>query len=78
MTLYTCWECKAIETLLNYVVGLPTDQKEEYEDAKGVIRIRKSQEDRQHNGQKKKYQSTNNDLPNIHISSNTNNSGDKS
>jgi hypothetical protein len=27
---------------------------------------------------RKKYQSTNNDLPNIHISSNTNNSGDKS
>ena len=28
--------------------------KEEFEDTKGVIRIRKSKKDRQHNGQKKK------------------------
>jgi hypothetical protein len=27
--------------------------KEEFEDTKGVIRIRKSKKDRQHNGQKK-------------------------
>ena len=26
-----------------------------FEDTKGVIRIRKSKKDRQHNGQKKKY-----------------------
>ena len=34
---------------------------------KGVIRIRKSKKDRQHNGQKKKDKRTNNDLQNIHI-----------
>ena len=33
----------------------------------GVIRIRKSKKGRQHNGQKKKYKRTNNDLQNIHI-----------
>ena len=38
-----------------------------FEDTKGAIRIRISQKDRQHNGQKKKYKSTNNDLQNIHI-----------
>jgi hypothetical protein len=41
--------------------------EEEYEDTKGIIRIRKSKKDRQHNGQKKKYKRTNNDLQNIHI-----------
>ena len=35
---------------------------EEFEDIKGVIRIRKSKKDRQHNGQKKKDKRTNNDL----------------
>ena len=40
--------------------------KEEFEDTKGVIRIRKSK-NRQHNCQKKKYKKTNNDLQNIHI-----------
>ena len=43
---------------------------------KGVIRIRISKKNRQHNSQKKKYKRTNNDLQNIHIklkrSSNTN------
>ena len=39
---------------------------EEFEDTKGVIRIRESKE-RQHNGQKKKDKRTNNDLQNIHI-----------
>ena len=39
---------------------------EEFEDAKGVIRIRISK-NRQHNGQKKMYKRTNNDLQNIHI-----------
>ena len=37
------------------------------EDTKGVIRIRKSQKNRQHNGQKKKDKRTNNDLQDIHI-----------
>ena len=36
---------------------------EEFEDTKGVIRIRKST-DRQHNGKKKKDKRTNNDLQN--------------
>ena len=41
--------------------------KEEFEDTKGAIRIRKSQKNRQHNGQQKKYKKTNNDQQNIHI-----------
>ena len=41
--------------------------REEFEDTKGVIKIRISKKDRQHNGQKKKYKRTNNDLQNIHI-----------
>jgi hypothetical protein len=38
--------------------------QEEFEDTKGVIRIHKSKKGRQHNGQKKKYKRTNNDLQN--------------
>jgi hypothetical protein len=38
---------------------------EEFEDTKGVIRIRKSKKNRQHNDQMKKYKRTNNDLQNI-------------
>ena len=38
--------------------------KEEFEDTRGVIRICKSKKDRQHNGQKKRYKGTNNDLQN--------------
>ena len=41
--------------------------EEEFEDAKGVIRIRISMKNRQHNGQKEKEQRTNNDLQNIHV-----------
>ena len=41
--------------------------KEEFEDTKGAIRIRKWKKNRQHNGQKKKYKRTNNDLQNMHI-----------
>jgi len=37
------------------------------EDIKGVIGNRKSQKNRQHNGQKKKDKRTNNDLQDIHI-----------
>jgi hypothetical protein len=40
---------------------------EEFEDTKGAIIIRISKKNRQHNGQKKKYKMTNNDLQNIHI-----------
>jgi cell fate (sporulation/competence/biofilm development) regulator YlbF (YheA/YmcA/DUF963 family) len=50
---------KAVQTMFSV--------KEEFEDFKGVIRIRKSKKNRQHNGQKKKYKRTNNDLQNIHI-----------
>jgi len=39
--------------------------QEEFEDTKGVIRIRKSKKDRQYNGQKKQDERTNNDLKNI-------------
>jgi len=39
----------------------------EFEDTKGVIRIRVSKKNRQYNGQKKKYKRTNNDPQNIHI-----------
>ena len=49
--------------------------EEEFEDTKGVIRIRKSKKDRQRNGQKKKGKIANNDLHNINTklrSSNTN------
>jgi hypothetical protein len=40
---------------------------EQLEDTKGVIIIRTSKKDKQHNGQKKKDKRTNNDLQNIHI-----------
>ena len=40
---------------------------DEFEDTKGVIRIRKLKKDRQHNGQTKKDKRKNNDLQNIHI-----------
>ena len=42
-------------------------KEEEFKDTKGVIRIRKSKKNRQHNGQKKNYKRTNNDQQNIHI-----------
>ena len=38
--------------------------QEEFEDTKGIIRIRKSKKNRQHNDQKKKDKITNNDLQN--------------
>ena len=41
--------------------------QDEFEETKEVIRIRISKKNRQHNGQKKKYKRTNNDLQNIHI-----------
>jgi hypothetical protein len=41
--------------------------EDEFEDTKGVIRIRKSKKDRQNNGQRKKDKRTKNDLQNIHI-----------
>ena len=41
-------------------------QLEEFEDTKGVIRIRISK-NRQNNGQKRKYKRTNNNLQSMHI-----------
>jgi hypothetical protein len=41
--------------------------KEEEQTTQWVIRIRISKKNRQHNGQKKRYKRTNNDLQNIHI-----------
>jgi hypothetical protein len=41
--------------------------QEEFEDTKGVTGIRKSKQDRQHSGQKKKDKRTNSDLQNMHI-----------
>ena len=48
-------------------MGVNKDLEEEFEDAKGIIRIRKSKKDSQHNGQKKKDKRTNSGLQNIHI-----------
>jgi hypothetical protein len=42
-------------------------RQEEFEDTKGVIRIRKSKKNKQHNGQNKKDKTTINDLQNIHF-----------
>jgi flagellar biosynthesis/type III secretory pathway M-ring protein FliF/YscJ len=39
-----------------------TSTEEEFEDTKRVIRIRTSKKNRQHNGQKKQYKGTNNDV----------------
>jgi len=50
------------KSLTNFITVM-----EEFEDTKGAIRIHISKKNRQHNGQKKKYQRTNNDLQNIHI-----------
>jgi hypothetical protein len=40
--------------------------REDFVDIKGVIKIRKSKKDRQHNGQKKKDKRTNNDPDTTH------------
>ena len=48
------WGDRAIHGLLIH--------REEFEDTKGVIRIRTSMKNRQHNGQKKNVTRTNNDL----------------
>jgi hypothetical protein len=43
-----------------------TGSRQEFEDTKGVIRIRKLKKHRQHNNQKKKYKRWNNDLQSMH------------
>jgi hypothetical protein len=45
---------------------------EEFEDTKGVIRIRILTKSSQHNDQKKKYKRTNNDQQKIHINKGNN------
>ena len=45
--------------------------KEEFEDTKGLIRIRISKKNRQHNGRQKINKRTNNDLQNIQKQLNT-------
>jgi hypothetical protein len=58
------------------------EDRYKFEDTKGVIRIRISKKNRQHNGQKKTYKRTNNDLQNTHTqnqrSSNTKNAKNRS
>jgi hypothetical protein len=49
------------------IISTGVTHKEELEDTKEVIRICISKKNRQHNGQKKKYKRTNNDLQNMHI-----------
>ena len=49
------------------VLSVVLRDQEEFEDTKGVIIIRLSKKNRQHNDQKKTYRRTNNDLQNIRI-----------
>ena len=49
------------------VLSVVLRDQEEFEDTKGVIIIRLSKKNRQHNVQKKTYRRTNNDLQNIRI-----------
>jgi hypothetical protein len=53
-------------TLCNVEINV-FDVQEEFEDTKGVIRIRITKKNRQHNGQKKKCKGTNNELQNVQI-----------
>jgi hypothetical protein len=48
-------------------IGEKRASSEEFEDTKGVIRIRKSKKNKQHNGRQKKYKKTVNDLQNIRL-----------
>ena len=51
-----------MKTDINPITERDINVYEELEDNKGVLRIRKSKKDRQHNDQKKKDKRTNNDL----------------
>ena len=46
---------------------IDTSTKRRRDKKGGVIRIRISKKNKQHNDHKKKYKRTNNDLPNMHI-----------
>ena len=59
---YQCMEFTFYSVLMSSTVIFKTE--EEFEDTKGVIKIRKSKKDRQHNGHKKRNRRTNNDLQN--------------
>jgi hypothetical protein len=53
-----------IYKMLRAGIGYRSASLEEFEDTKGVIRIRKSKEERQHNDNKKQNNMANNDLQN--------------
>jgi hypothetical protein len=44
---------------MRFISTMRVPEEEEFEDTKGVIRIRISKKNRQHNGQMKKYKRTN-------------------
>ena len=51
---------KTIQTFLNE--NKAAEDKKEFKDTKGVIKIHKSIKNRQYDGQRKKYKKTKNDL----------------
>jgi hypothetical protein len=51
---------------INFVQKMFYRAQEEFENTKGVIRIRISKKNRQHNGKMKKYKRTTNDLQNTY------------
>jgi hypothetical protein len=57
---------KGLDRIMSYINEVELIQ-EEFEGTKGVIRIRLSKKNKQHNGQKEKCKKTNNDLQYIHI-----------
>jgi len=59
--------CRCRQTFTLWMDIFDDSINEKTEDTEGVIRIRISKKNRQHNGQKKMYKRTNNDLQNIHI-----------
>jgi hypothetical protein len=67
MSSYIILKNSSSSILSKYEVEEQHWSEEEFEDTKGVIRIRKLKKDRQHNDQKKRDKRTNNDLQNTHI-----------
>ena len=63
----TIWVTCATPMVGNCFKSAIKETQEEFEDTKGVIRIRNSEKNRQHNDQKKKDNRTKNYLQNIHI-----------
>ena len=60
-------DIRVSKLMQSYISITTTVSLDEFEDTKGVIRIRKLKKDKQHNGQTKKDKRKNNDLQNIHI-----------